>query len=102
MLLYQNTHLFLAVFLMVVLNKKITFGKNDWALLVCLLGIPAVPEAVFTALGWFGPSGFWYVLLKLNFRYKYLHCFRKLFLYSLGLVFHFKVNSWYKHSKMVS
>ena len=64
---------------MVVLNKKITFGKNDWALLVCSLGIPAVPGAVFAALGWFGPSGFWYVLLKLNFRYKYLNVSENVF-----------------------
>ena len=44
---------------MVVLNKKITFGKNDWALLLCSLGIPAVPGVAFAALGWYGPSGFW-------------------------------------------
>ena len=46
---------------MVALNRKISFGKNDWALLVCSLGIPAVPGAIFAALGWFGPHGFWYV-----------------------------------------
>ena len=26
-------------FLMVALNRKISFGRNDWALLVCSLGI---------------------------------------------------------------
>ena len=49
----------IAAFLMVVLNRKITFGKNDWILLVCSLGIPAIPGAIFAALGWWGPAGFW-------------------------------------------
>ena len=53
---------------MVVLNKKITFGRNDWALLVCSLGVPAVPGAVFAALGWFGPYGFWLVLITACFQ----------------------------------
>ena len=39
---------------MVALNRKITFGRNDWILLVFSLGIPAIPGAVFAALGWFG------------------------------------------------
>ena len=44
---------------MVVLNRKITFGRNDWVLLLCTLGIPAIPGTVFASLGWFGPDGFW-------------------------------------------
>ena len=55
----KNALIFFAAFLMVVLNRKISFGKNDWALLVCSLGIPAVPGAIFAALRWFGPYGFW-------------------------------------------
>ena len=55
----MNASIFFAAFLMVVLNRKISFGRNDWALLVCSLGIPAVPGAIFAALGWFGPNGFW-------------------------------------------
>ena len=49
----------LSAFLMVVLNRKITFGRNDWILLVGSFGIPAVPGVIFAVLGWFGPSGFW-------------------------------------------
>ena len=49
----------LPAFLMVVLNRKIAFGKNDWVLLVCSLGIPAIPGAIFAALEWWGPAGFW-------------------------------------------
>ena len=56
----------IVAFLMVVLNRKISFGKNDWALLVCSLGIPAIPGAVFAALGWFGPNGFWSVYFSEN------------------------------------
>ena len=48
-----------SAFFMVVFNRKITFGKNDWALLVCSFGIPAVPSVVFAVNGWFGPDGFW-------------------------------------------
>ena len=48
-----------SAFLMVVLNRKITFGPNDWLLLVCSVGIPAVPGAIFAALGYFGSDGFW-------------------------------------------
>ena len=44
---------------MVVLNRKITFGRNDWILLVFSLGIPAIPGAIFAARGYFGPDGFW-------------------------------------------
>ena len=52
-------HIVLLAFLMVVLNRKITFGRNDWMLLVGSFGIPAVPGVIFAVLGWFGPSGFW-------------------------------------------
>lgn len=44
---------------MVVFNRKVTFGKYDWILLVASFGVPGVPGIAFAALGWYGTNGFW-------------------------------------------
>ena len=53
----------MSAFVTVAFNKRITFGKYDWVLLLATIGIPATVSSVMAALDWLGPSGFWWVSL---------------------------------------
>ena len=49
----------ISAFVTVAFNKRITFGKYDWMLLLATIGIPAAVSSVMAGLDWLGPSGFW-------------------------------------------
>ena len=49
----------LTAFVMVIFNKRITFGKYDWLLMVTIIGIPVILGIIMVTFDWLGPSGYW-------------------------------------------
>ena len=49
----------ISLFLLVRFNRSISFGPYDVGLLLSAYGSPAIPAIAFSALGYFGSSGYW-------------------------------------------
>ena len=48
-----------SAFIMVAFNRRVSFGKYDWILMVTIVGVPVTVGVVMVSLGWLGPSGYW-------------------------------------------
>ena len=46
-------------FVMVVMQKKLNYGKYDWRLLVSAFVAPQLLMLFAACMGWLGPNGVW-------------------------------------------